>query len=121
VTAEGIVDLKAAYNEGVRTIVDVTTFDLGRDIGLLEEVSAGVVFISSPAPATTWQSLETLPHPRPQPSPFISSGRFRRAVGSRRALSKLPATGEASPQPKSVGDRGFLAAFASRFILRAND
>ena len=41
VTAEGIVDLKAAYNEGVRTIVDVTTFDLGRDIGLLEEVSRG--------------------------------------------------------------------------------
>ena len=40
-TAEGIVDLKAAYNEGVRTIVDVTTFDLGRDIGLLEEVSRG--------------------------------------------------------------------------------
>ena len=39
VTAEGIVELKAAYDEGVRTIVDVTTFDLGRDIALLEEVS----------------------------------------------------------------------------------
>ena len=32
VTEEGIVELKAAYAEGVRTIVDVTTFDLGRDI-----------------------------------------------------------------------------------------
>ena len=41
VAAEGIVELKAAYDEGVRTIVDVTTFDLGRDIGLLEEVSKG--------------------------------------------------------------------------------
>ena len=41
VTAEGIVELKAAYDEGVRTIVDVTTFDLGRDIALLEEVSRG--------------------------------------------------------------------------------
>ena len=41
VAAEGIVELKAAYGEGVRTIVDVTTFDLGRDIGLLEEVSRG--------------------------------------------------------------------------------
>ena len=39
--AEGVVELKAAYDEGVRTIVDVTTFDLGRDIGLLEEVSRG--------------------------------------------------------------------------------
>ena len=41
VAAEGIAALKAAYDEGVRTIVDVTTFDLGRDIGLLEEVSRG--------------------------------------------------------------------------------
>ena len=36
---EGGVALKEAYGEGVRTIVDVTTFDLGRDIRLLEEVS----------------------------------------------------------------------------------
>ena len=39
VTDEGGLALKAAYDEGVRTIVDVTTFDLGRDIRLLEEVS----------------------------------------------------------------------------------
>ncbi len=39
VTDEGGVALKAAYDEGVRTIVDVTTFDLGRNIRLLEEVS----------------------------------------------------------------------------------
>ena len=31
---EGGVALKAAYDEGVRTIIDVTTFDLGRDIRL---------------------------------------------------------------------------------------
>ena len=38
---EGAVkDLKAAYDEaGVRTYVDMTTFDIGRDIGALEEVS----------------------------------------------------------------------------------
>ena len=37
----GIRDLKEAYDEGVRTIIDVTTIDLGRDIRLLEEVSQG--------------------------------------------------------------------------------
>ena len=39
VTDEGGVALKAAYDEGVRTIIDVTTFDLGRNIELLAEVS----------------------------------------------------------------------------------
>jgi len=72
VAAEGIVELKAAYDEGVRTIVDVTTFDLGR---------------SSPAPATIWPSLGTLPRQHPAPSLPISSGRSRRA--SRTAESKL--------------------------------
>ena len=37
----GIRDLKEAYDEGLRTIIDVTTIDLGRDIRLLEEVSRG--------------------------------------------------------------------------------
>jgi len=35
----GVVDLTEAYGEGLRTIVDVTTMDLGRDIRLIEEVS----------------------------------------------------------------------------------
>jgi phosphotriesterase-related protein len=35
----GIADMKAAYAEGLRTIVDVTTLDLGRDIRMLEQVS----------------------------------------------------------------------------------
>lgn len=39
--ARGIADLKAAHAEGLRTIVDVTTIDLGRDIRMLEEVSRG--------------------------------------------------------------------------------
>ena len=41
VIQDGIRDLKEAHGEGVRTIVDVTTMDLGRDIRLLEEVSRG--------------------------------------------------------------------------------
>ncbi len=36
---KGIASLKEAYDEGLRTIVDVTTLDLGRDIRLLEQVS----------------------------------------------------------------------------------
>jgi phosphotriesterase-related protein len=32
-------ELRAAYAEGVRTIVDVTTIDLGRDIRMMKEVS----------------------------------------------------------------------------------
>lgn len=39
VLEDGVTQLKAAYEEGIRTIVDVTTMDLGRDIRLLEEVS----------------------------------------------------------------------------------
>ena len=37
----GIADLAAARAEGLRSIIDVTTIDLGRDIRLLEEVSRG--------------------------------------------------------------------------------
>jgi len=37
----GVAALKEAYDEGVRTIIDVTTFDLGRDIGVMEAVSRG--------------------------------------------------------------------------------
>ena len=36
---DAVVDLKKAYEGGLRTIIDMTTFDLGRDIGMLEEVS----------------------------------------------------------------------------------
>ena len=36
---EAVSALKEAYDEGVRTIIDMTTFDLGRDVKLLEEVS----------------------------------------------------------------------------------
>ncbi len=39
VADDGVAALKEAYDEGVRAIIDVTTFDLGRDIRLLEDVS----------------------------------------------------------------------------------
>ncbi|MBM3941362.1 MAG: phosphotriesterase-related protein [SAR202 cluster bacterium] len=36
---QSVAAFKAAYDLGVRTVVDVTTFDLGRDIRMIEEVS----------------------------------------------------------------------------------
>ena len=33
--------MKAVYEDGVRTIIDVSTFDLGRDINLIREVAEG--------------------------------------------------------------------------------
>ncbi len=41
--------LKEAYDEGLRTMVDVSTFDLGRDVGLMAEVSraSGVHIIAA--------------------------------------------------------------------------
>ncbi len=38
---QSIAALQAVYADGVRTIVDVSTFDLGRDIPLMREVSLG--------------------------------------------------------------------------------
>ncbi|MFQ6030445.1 MAG: phosphotriesterase [Dehalococcoidia bacterium] len=41
--------LKEAYDEGLRTMVDVSTFDLGRDIGMMQEVSraSGVQIVAA--------------------------------------------------------------------------
>ncbi len=51
-----IADLKQAYADGVRTIVDLTTFDLGRDVRLLEQVSrdSGVQTICATG---TWRDI----------------------------------------------------------------
>ena len=38
---DAVVALKQAYDQGVRPIIDPTTFDLGRDIGMMQEVSRG--------------------------------------------------------------------------------
>jgi phosphotriesterase-related protein len=54
--SKGIADLKTAYDEGLRTIVDVTTLDLGRDIRMLEQVSreSGVNIICATG---TWRDI----------------------------------------------------------------
>ena len=52
----GIADLGEAYSEGLRTIIDVTTIDLGRDIRMLEQVSreSGVNIICATG---TWRDI----------------------------------------------------------------
>ena len=54
--ARGIAELGAARGEGLATIVDVTTIDLGRDIGLLERVSreSGINIICATG---TWRDI----------------------------------------------------------------
>ncbi|MBI4198811.1 MAG: phosphotriesterase-related protein [Chloroflexi bacterium] len=51
-----VAEMSQAHREGVRTIVDVTTLDLGRDVRLLEEVSrrSGVQFIVATG---TWRDI----------------------------------------------------------------
>ena len=46
---QAVAALKEAYDEGLRTIIDVSTFDLGRDVGMMEEVSrkTGVQIIAA--------------------------------------------------------------------------
>ena len=39
VIEQAVAEFKGAYDEGIRTIIDVTTIDLGRDIRMMEEVS----------------------------------------------------------------------------------
>ena len=52
----GIADLRTAHSEGLRTIIDVSTIDLGRDIRLLEQVSreSGVNIICATG---TWRDI----------------------------------------------------------------
>ena len=52
----GVAELKEAYADGLRTIVDVTTFDLGRDIRVIERVSreSGVQIICATG---TWRDI----------------------------------------------------------------
>ncbi|MDP3062394.1 MAG: phosphotriesterase-related protein [Chloroflexota bacterium] len=53
---KGVAGLRQAHSEGVRTIVDVTTMDLGLDVRLLEEVSrkSGVQIICATG---TWLDI----------------------------------------------------------------
>ena len=72
----GIASLSEAHGEGLRTIIDVTTLDLGRDIRLLEQVSreSGINIICATG---TWRDI---PRVFWTASPDVVAGLNRREI-----------------------------------------
>ena len=72
----GIADLREAHGEGLRTIIDVSTIDLGRDIRLLEQVSreSGVNIICATG---TWRDI---PRVFWTASPDVIAGLYKREI-----------------------------------------
>ncbi len=72
----GIASLSEAHGEGLRTIIDVTTLDLGRDIRLLEQVSreSGINIICATG---TWRDI---PRVFWTASPDVVAGLYRREI-----------------------------------------
>ena len=60
----GIAELSVAYSEGLRSMIDVTTIDLGRDIRLIEQVSweSGVNIICATGTCGTFPGCSGQPH-----------------------------------------------------------
>ena len=72
----GIASLSEAHGEGLRTIIDVSTLDLGRDIRLLEQVSheSGVNIICATG---TWRDI---PRVFWTASPDVIAGLYKREI-----------------------------------------
>ena len=89
--------LKHAYDEGVRSYIDPTTFDLGRDIGMMQEVSrqSGVHII----PATG--SHQAIPRVFRSASPDAIAPLYIREVEE-----GIEGTGVKAAIIKSASDRG---------------
>jgi len=89
--------LKQAYDEGVRSYIDPTTFDLGRDIGMMQEVSRqrGVHII----PATG--SHQAIPRVFRSASPDAIAPLYIREVEE-----GIEGTGVKAAIIKSASDRG---------------
>jgi phosphotriesterase-related protein len=106
---QAVVALKEAYNEGVRTIVDVSTFDLGRDIGMIEEVSrlSGVQIV-----AATGNHL-AVPRPFGDVSPDVIAPFYVREIEE-----GIEGTGIKAGIIKVASDRGGVTP-PQEIILRA--
>lgn len=106
---QSVAALKAAYDEGVRTIVDVTTFDLGRDIRMIEEVSrlSGVQII-----AATGNHL-AVPRPFGEVSPDVIAPLYVREIEQ-----GIEQTGIKAGIIKVASDRGGITP-PQEIILRA--
>jgi phosphotriesterase-related protein len=109
VMEQAVAALKEAYNEGVRTIVDVSTFDLGRDIGMIEEVSrlSGVQII-----AATGNHL-AVPRPFGEVSPDVIAPFYVREIEE-----GIEGTGIKAGIIKVASDRGGVTP-PQEVILRA--
>jgi phosphotriesterase-related protein len=106
---QAVAALKEAYNEGVRTIVDVSTFDLGRDIGMIEEVSrlSGVQIV-----AATGNHL-AVPRPFGDVSPDVIAPFYVREIEE-----GIEGTGIKASIIKVASDRGGVTP-PQEIILRA--
>jgi phosphotriesterase-related protein len=106
---QSVAALKEAFAEGVRTIVDVTTFDLGRDIRMIEEVSrmSGVHII-----AATGNHL-AVPRPFGDVSPDVIAPLYVREIEV-----GIEGTGIKAGIIKVASDRGGITP-PQEIILRA--
>jgi phosphotriesterase-related protein len=106
---QAVAALKEAYHEGVRTIIDVSTFDLGRDIGMIEEVSrlSGVQIV-----AATGNHL-AVPRPFGDVSPDVRAPFYVREIEE-----GIEGTGIKAGIIKVASDRGGVTP-PQEIILRA--
>ncbi len=109
VKEQAIAELTEAYNEGVRTILDVSTIDLGRDVLLMEEVSraSGVQIV-----AATGNHL-AVPRPFGDVSPDIIASLYVREIEE-----GIEGTGIKAGIIKVASDRGGVTP-AQEVVLRA--
>ncbi|MGE3536583.1 MAG: phosphotriesterase [Candidatus Tectimicrobiota bacterium] len=106
---QSIAAMRAAYDEGVRTMVEVTTFDLGRDISLIQEVSrrSGIQII-----AATGNHL-AVPRPFGEVSPDVLARLYIREIEA-----GIEHTGIKAGIIKVASDRGGITP-AQEVVLRA--
>jgi phosphotriesterase-related protein len=101
--------LKEAYNEGLRTMVDVSTFDLGRDVEMIQEVSrmSGVQIV-----AATGNHL-AVPRPFGDVSPDVIAPLYMREIEE-----GIEGTGVKAGIIKVASDRGGVTP-PQEVVLRA--
>lgn len=106
---QAVAAMHEAYQAGVRTMVEVTTFDLGRDIGLIQEVSrrSGVQII-----AATGNHL-AVPRPFGEVAPEVIARLYSREIEE-----GIEGTGIKAGIIKVASDRGGITP-PQGVILRA--
>jgi phosphotriesterase-related protein len=106
---DAVIALKQAYAEGVRSYIDASTFDIGRDIEMMREVSrrSGVHII----PATG--SHQAIPRVFRSASPDAIAHLYIREV-----LEGIEGTGVKAGIIKSASDRGGMTEL-EEVVLRA--